>query len=69
MFQTCGSQHKDASVHTEPDLHGNMLKEILILRKKEIERLKIVREVQVNALKNKLEVRNMPKVCFTITSW
>jgi hypothetical protein len=71
MLQTLGSQYKDVSVHTQPALHGETLKENVAKKLKELERLKFEKEIELRTLKNLLEVRNisMPEVCFTLTSW
>jgi hypothetical protein len=71
MLQTSGSSHKDLPVKTEQDLHCETSGDIHSMRIKEIERLKFEKEIEVKALKNLLEVRNISisKVCFTLTSW
>jgi hypothetical protein len=71
MLQTSRCVRTDASVKTPRDLDDKMLKEMLMIKDRELEEVKIEKEIEVKILKNQLEVRNISvsKVCFTLTSW
>jgi hypothetical protein len=70
ILQACKNECKDISVQTQPDLHGEKLKAMLLERDYKIKELETEKENEGSTLKCQLEVRNisMYEVCFTLTS-
>jgi hypothetical protein len=64
MLQKRRSPHKEVPVQTQQDLHDNVTEN-------ESELLKIEKQIEVEARRNQLEVRNISisKEYFTLTSW
>jgi dynactin complex subunit len=71
MLQTSRCVRTDESVKTQRNIDNTMLKEMLMMKERELEELKIEKEIEVMILKNQLEVRNISvfKVCFNLSSW
>jgi hypothetical protein len=70
MLQARRSPHKYVSVQTRV-LDVEILKEMIMQKEDELELLKSQVEIQIKALRNQVEVRNISvsKYSFTLTSW
>jgi hypothetical protein len=71
MLQTSGLPDKDVPVKPQSCLDDKTLKEMLLMKGREIEVFKIEKEFDVQIFKNKLEVRNISvcKLFFTQNLW